>query len=159
MKALLAAALVLASATVASAEPWQTDSTEANGELIGLTAYQWESGGGNVLLGYECDAMWGFEALYVQTEELYDDTTSYAPDVPTTFTIDGVAYQMNGVFQNREGYLFTYYDAVDYNGYFELFERLAGATGTIEVAFYDTRFSFSAEGVGAAMSKAAEACF
>ena len=158
MKALLAAAVILASASAALAEPWQTDSSFDGDELIGETAYQWEDSGGNVLLGYECDAMWGLEAFYVQLEERYDETTSYAPDVPTTFTVDGNSYPLTGIFQNREGYLFAYYDGVD-DSFFDLFDRLLIAKDSVTVAFYDKSFSFSAEGIGGALSTASELCF
>ena len=158
VKALLAAALVLASAAVAFAEPWQTDSFESEGELVGLTAYKWEDGVDNVLFGYECDALFGLESLYVQTEDLYDDTAGYAPDVPTTFTVDGASYQLTGIFQNRDGYVFTFYDGID-DGFFDLFDRLLLATDTITVAFYDKRFSFSAEGIGDALAEASAGCF
>jgi opacity protein-like surface antigen len=158
MKALLAAALILAGASSASAAPWQTDVIEADGQIVGSTAYQWVEGEANVLLGYECDEMFGLEALYVQTEERYEETTSYAPDVPTTFTVDGKAYQFTGIFQNRDGYLFTYYDGID-GGFYELIDSMLVATGTITVAFYDKSYSFSTEGIREAMRQASEPCF
>ena len=158
MKALVAAALVIASASIATAAPWQTESSFDGDDLIGETAYQWENGGGAVVLGYECDAMFGFEAFYVQTGARYEDTTSYAPDVPTTLTIDGVPYEFSGTFQNREGYLFTFYDGIE-DGFYALFDRLLLAKGSVDVTFFDKRFSFSAEGVGRALSTASELCY
>lgn len=158
MKALLAAALILAGASSASAEPWQTDYFEADGEVVGTTAYQWIDGEGEVLMGYECDALFGLESLYVQTEDRWDSTAGYAPDVPTTFTVDGTPYPLTGIYQNRDEYVFTFYDGID-DGFFALFDRLLVATGTITVAFYDKSYSFSAEGISEAMSEASASCF
>jgi hypothetical protein len=158
VKAFLAAVLVLASASAAVAGPWQTDSIFDGDDLIGDTAYQWEDSVDNVLLGYDCDAMLGFEALYVQIDEQYDATTSYAPEVPTTFTVDGVAFDVSGVFENRDGYLFTYYDGLE-DGVFELVEQLLIAKDSVTVSFFDKRYSFSAEGIGAALSTASELCY
>lgn len=158
MKALLAAAVFLANASLAVSAPWATDTIESDGDIVGETAYQWEDGGGNGLFGYECDAFFGFEAFYVQTEERYEETTSYAPDVPTMFIVDGDAYQVTGIFQNRDGYLFTYYEATE-DGFYELFDRLLIAKRNITVSFFDKRFSYSADGAGRALSTASELCY
>ena len=102
--------------------------------------------------------MWGLEALFVQTEERYEETTSYAAEVPTTFTVDGTSYELNGIFQNRDGYLFTYYDGLE-DVFYELFDHLLIAEDNVTVSFFDTSFSFSAEGIGGALSTASELCF
>jgi hypothetical protein len=65
---------------------------EADGEVVGTIAYQWIDGEGEVLLSYECDALFGLESFYVQTEDRWDNTAGYAPDMSTTFTVDGTPY-------------------------------------------------------------------
>ena len=156
---LLTAAALAAMATTAQAAPWTREVLELADGAILDSAYQWVEGEGDVLIGYECDPVLGFEALYIQTDDRFDPEAGYAPDVPTTFTIDGAAVQISGIFQERDGYVFTYYAAEMVEGFAEVFDRLVVAKQDIDVAFYDKRFRFSAEGVGDALGTAAGSCW
>jgi len=156
LRLFLAATALVALATPALAEPWSFEAVEDADGLAGLTAYQWDETIDNVVLGYECDALFGFEALYVQTEEMFEDGADYAAEVPTTFTVDGEAIEITGMFQNRGGYLFTYYDVLDVEGFSDLFDRLVAADDTIGVSLFNKSYSFSAEGAGDALKLAAE---
>ncbi len=152
MRLLLAAALLIGKVSGAIAGPWVF---EADDTWLG--AYQWVDGSANVLLGYECDSVWQIDGFHIQTEDKYDPEAGYAPDVPTEFVIDGVPQIVTGVFQERDGYVFTYY-GISEDGAVPLFNGIVGAEDRIFVQFYDKTFSFSAEGAGDALRKASVGC-
>lgn len=152
MKLLLAAMALIGTVSSTVAAPWVFEADETS-----RSAYQWVDGSANVLLGYECDSVWQIDGFYIQTEDQFDPAAGYAPDVPTQFVIDGVPQAVTGVFQDRDGYVFTYY-GVSFDGAVPLFNSLIAAEDRIDVQFYDKSYSFSAEGAAEAISQAAVGC-
>ena len=152
MKLLLATAALIGAVSNAAATPWVFEAADT-----WLGAYQWVDGTGNVLLGYECDSVWQGDGFYIQAEDKYDPEAGYAPDVPTQFVIDGVPQTVTGVYQERDGYVFTYY-GVSVDGAVPLFNSIIAAKDRIDVQFYDKSYSFSAEGAADALRQASVGC-
>ena len=148
--------LMSAAATLhAAAAPWTLDTFASDGVVQGQLAYQLDEGQRGYALAYECDAEWGEDAIFIQTAEAFDATTSYAPEVPTLLTIDGEAHEHSGNFQQRDGLLAVYFDpAADP----EMLQQLRRATGSIEVALFDKQLRFSGEGAEAALRAAIDGC-
>jgi hypothetical protein len=148
----------LLSATVslpAAAAPWTFETYEQDGIVSGQAAYQWLEGPEDYLLAYQCDADWGDHAIFIQTPEPYDTTASYAPEVPTVFTIDGVASEHSGSFQQQDGLLLVHFNLTANP---EMVQQLLGSRQSIEVAYFDKRLRFSGEGAETALTAAREGC-
>lgn len=135
-------------ATSAFAAPW-----EYQGDYYGHEAWQGSADGENVL-AFTCgdDAYDG--AFYIATSEPYEATTSYADEVPATFTLDGKTVSVSGVFEDRAGNVGVYFEYNDATAPHldQLFSLIVRARGDIGVKFFDKSMVFSSEGAAAAIN-------
>lgn len=159
MRILLSVAIIAAMTAAAHAAPWQYQtyySEEADTTFF--HAAQWTQGAEPFGLGYECDDFSFEDALYIQTPERFDPSTSYAPEVPTIFTVDGKAIEVSGKFQNSDDILYVYFSGPEIETFQDLFHALAAARSDIQVAYFDKSLSFSSEGVEEALLRVVREC-
>jgi hypothetical protein len=131
-------ALVLTAAQALPAFAWTQDSDDA---------YAWgmeSDTTGAFALVIDCDLEWGDYAIGIETSEPWQETTSYAPEVPVTFTIDGQAISTDAFrFVNRGGKvtveLYEYGD----DTFDTIYEALYKATGEIAVSYFDKSLRFA----------------
>lgn len=100
-------------------------------------------------LAIDCDADFGEYTLAIESREPWDETTSYAPKVPTTFVIDGTEITDDSFRFVRRGELLTVelYEYDDVEGFGRLYEALYAATGPIEVRYFDKVMRFASDGL------------
>lgn len=156
MRLLLLAAVIAAAATAAEAAPWQSGLLDDEITTYYYAYQQAESG--EHRLGYECEASSGVDVFFIETPEPYDPTTSYAPEVPTSFIIDGETIEVSGIFQDRGGKLFVIYESYAIERFGALFDKLLVAQSTVRVAFFDRDLSFSPEGLRDAVQPIYDEC-
>jgi hypothetical protein len=156
MKSLLLAAVIGAATTAVQAAPWQSGLLDDEITTY-YFAYQ-QAENGEHRLGYECEASSGVDVFVIETPEPYDPTTSYAPEVPTSFIIDGETIEVSGVFQDRQGKLFVAYESFAIDGFGALFDKLLVAQSPVRVTFFDRDLSFSSEGLREAVQPIYDEC-
>lgn len=142
----------------ALAGPWTYEQYEMDGEMDGNSAYQFEESSDDYVLAYDCDALFGFESIILQTPEAYDDSASYPEAVATLFTIDGKDYPASGKIENRDGYVFVFYDDLSDENIGDVFGAMERATSRIELSVNGSTLTFSAEGVAEAIGQAVAGC-
>lgn len=159
MRTMLAVATIAAMTAGAHAAPWEYQTHYAEEiDTSFFYATQWTDTAEPFGLGYECDNFSFEDALYVQTPEKFDPSTSYAPDVPTTFAIDGQTIDVSGKFQNSEGDLYVYFYGAEIENFQTLFDALVGAQSDIRVKYFDKDLSFSPEGAQDAVTRVFQEC-
>lgn len=159
MRILLVVATIAATIAVAHAAPWQYQTYYSEeGDIQFFNAAQWTDGAEPFGIGYECDDFSFEDGLYIQTPERFDPRTSYAPEVPTIFTVDGKAIEVSGEFQNSNDTLYVYFSGPEIETFQDLFNALAAARSDIQVAYFDKSLSFSSEGVEEALLRVVREC-
>jgi hypothetical protein len=111
--------------------------------------------------GVDCTAFMGDYSIYLFTDEHWEATTSYAPEVPVTFTINGTDHTATFGFEHNDKneLIVAEYEMDNADEVNALMEALREATGTIRVSYFTTSRSFEAAGVGDALGKVDEACW
>lgn len=159
MRRLLLAIAIAATTTATLASPWKSGEEQIDGGEDSLYwAEQWAESGGAYRLGYDCTYSSGVDTFFIETPDAYDPTTSYAPEVPTTFFVMGQTIEVNGVFQDRGGQLYVVYESFAIEGFGPLFDWMVVADSPIRVIFFDRDLSFSAEGIADALKPIYEEC-
>lgn len=156
---LFLAAAALGLAAPAQATPWQTNEYGFPGSFgVVYVAMQQSDNPAGYELGYECDNNYFEDLIYVKMAEPFDPSTSYAPEVPTTFWIDGRAIEMSGRFENSEGILYASYYAIWSEAFSSLITQIAEARSEIRVTFFDKDLTFSSTGAADALRYADGNC-
>jgi hypothetical protein len=102
---------------------------------------------GRYYLTLDCDATFGMYSLSIEGSEAWDPTTSYAPEVPTIFVIDGIEMPTASLaFVNVEDTVAVMISQGQ-TGFPELYDALRAATGTVEVSYFDKAMSFDVDGI------------
>lgn len=157
MRRLVAAALLAAAASPAAAawqyhEYWgEIDTWIMASELDITSAYQ---------LSVNCSDMFT-EAAYIaiDTNEAWDDTTSYAPEVLLTLTLDGAALEpLHAKFEQHSGKVAIVASELDDVSVRAAVAALRDAASTIEASFFDTSLGFTTQGNGPMVSRFLETC-
>lgn len=156
--AALAAAISLAGPALAEEGYWSY-TEDGSGEDTMYVA--WVSNARDFEMGVDCSESFGDRSIYLITDEPWEDTTSYAPEVPVTFTINGTDSAHTFLFEKTSDnqlaiaqYEIDYVDEVP-----ALILSLERATGDIIVSFFTTSVVFSAESIAGAMADMHGACY
>lgn len=159
MKLLLLIAATTIVTTAAQAAPWRSEQFLLEQDNPYYYAYQGDESDGEHRLAYGCEYATGIDSLFIETPDLFDPTTSYAPEVPTSFTIDGEeTIEINGQFQDRGGYLSVVYNSFVLDGFGTLLDTLIVAQSSIRVTFFDRDLSFSPQGLREAVKPIYDEC-
>lgn len=158
MHKLLLAALLMGTAASPAAAAWQYH--EHWGELdTWIRASDFDSTNAYELT-VNCSDLFPDESdIAIDTQEDWNDTTSYASDVQLILTVDGVALApLKAKFMNMSGKVSIVASELDETGVRPAFAALQGALEGIQVAYFDTGLSFSAQGNKQMIGKFLETC-
>ena len=150
-------AVVLTSTSLCAAAPWKTDKFDT-GVIVSYTATQSDAAEEYYLV-VQCivPGKWN---IFVESPIDWDDSASYAPDVPATFGIDGIEISdVAFIFDDRsftEG--IVAYAKGQELPFEALRDALASASSTINLGYFDKRTSFSSEGSTAAIQYVKDSC-
>lgn len=157
IRPILAATLLLASAGVAHAEPWRTDSLSLqSGTVYSASVLDAE---GDYALVVECKSNGAFN-IWIESPFDWDVDASYAPEVPTVFLIDGteisdVMFQ----FDSRQlGEGIVAYSKDQPAAFENLLTALRSAADGIGFSYFDRTATFTAEGSSAAILFLQDSC-
>jgi hypothetical protein len=156
IKSAIAAALLLV--TPVSAEEWLYDVFEAEpgAKIHGAWVAAEDR---DYAIGFTCDEGLDAGAIYIQTDEPWEPTSSYADEVPTLFTSGDTAIEAIGAFQDIEGYLHVYFDEYeDKAKVYEIFDLFFEATAPVTVDFFTRKATFSVDLAPEKLGRAAYAC-
>ena len=158
MRLLIAAATALTlTTTFASAEKWGFESATVGNKAF-YAAFQIDESG-DFVLSVEC-----YEGsppvITVATPFLWDQTASYAPDVPATFVIDGaeisdVLFYFDFSLDGEDLVAFPDGQEAAFRG---LIEAFGSARDTIALSYFDKSASFSADGATEALFTLLDGC-
>ena len=150
-------AITLASTSLCSAAPWNTDKFDT-GVIVSYTATQSDVAEDYYLV-VQCIVPGRWD-IHVESPIDWEDDASYAPDVPAIFGIDGVEVgNVAFVFDDRsltEG--IVAYAMGQELPFDALRDALASASSAIDLAYFDKRISFSSEGSAAAIRYVKDSC-
>lgn len=155
----LAAGLALAAFTLpAAAAPWQNTAREAGGYQIHYALQVDDTG--QYTFALSCIEETGEYSMFVNTPVNWDATASYAPEVPTTITVNGTAYSdLNFRFLNGGGREVIAFDASGWAAEFATMQvALSYASGSIEFSYFDKHLVFAADGLDTALATLANDC-
>jgi hypothetical protein len=144
---LIASVAALLSASPALAwnysEEYYTDTDD-----LFVVAYQ-DDATGNNQLAVECSDLFPDDAdIAVYTEEVYDEKTSYADEVPLTIKVDGVPTgPLKAAFEHPSGKVGVVIFESDDERVRPLFETIRRASESIEVSYFDKSMSFPTDNV------------
>jgi len=154
---LLPGLLFAALALPALAAPWQTLEVQ-QGEVQLRYAYQVDDTQ-QYRLAVSCIIGSGGHGLFVQTPEAWEDTTSYAPQVPLAMSFDGSPRpNLLFAFANGGGFLMVVHERESFAGERDQLLDALKATSRVDVSYFDTLLSFSGEGSRAAIEAIDSAC-
>lgn len=158
MRALAAAAILVATPLPATAAPWQNSQLKIEGDIDVLYASQLDASG-QYVLAVNCIVQSGGGTLFIVTPHPWEETTSYAPEVPTTFIADGETHTLTLKFITAGGRVAVATAFSDDPDRFNaLILTIQRAGSTIDVSYFDTSLSFSSEGSSAAIESVKSAC-
>jgi hypothetical protein len=160
MRAPIAAVAVLVATTLPSAAaPWQNSQLKIEGDIDVVYASQ-EDASGQYVLAVNCIVQSGGGTLFIVTPYPWDETASYAPEVPTTFLADGETHTLTLKFMpanNQEAVSVAFSDDPE-SSFKALLHAMQRAAGAIEVSYFDTSLSFSSQGSSDAIEVVKDAC-
>jgi hypothetical protein len=145
MRLMLATAATLL-ALAGPAMAWNYSERETDMDLW-ISAYQDNDSGYQLALSCS-DWMPDDADITIYSPEDYDETTSYASEVPLTVTVDGLENgPLTAKFANYDGKLsVTVYESDD-DRVRPLFELIRKAKTGIEISYFDTKLSFAVSNV------------
>lgn len=122
-------------------------------------AFQHDRNG--VEFGIDCTAFMGDYSIYLFTDEHWEATTSYAPEVPVTFSINGTDHTATFGFEHNDKneLIVAEYEMDDADEVNDLIYALRNADGTIGISYFTTSRSFAAAGIRDAFAKVDDACW
>lgn len=157
-KLALAATLIATTAGPAVAGPWRIDSFTINPGTFHSAVQFTETE--DYALVVECHEETGRFEIFLESPFDWEPGASYAPEVPTTMTIDGVA-STDVMFHFDERQLYEGIVASP-DGQAEAFGRLLDALSqagdTVTVSYFDKQATFSAEGLSVALLSLGGSC-
>lgn len=157
MKSKIFAAFAAASLSLASlpASAWEY------GEVSGLMYYAFQRDStGLYALVIDCEAGFGEYTIAIETQEAWEETTSYAPEVPVKFTIDGTQFSTDSFrFVNRGGFLAVeLYEYADTDAFSTLDSAIYQAERQIAVSYFDKSLTFATDDVVSAIDAVELTC-
>lgn len=155
---LIASAAALLTASPALAWNYSEEYYSDTADLY-ISAYQDDASGANQL-AVECSDTFPDDSdIAIYTDEDYDETASYADQVPLTITIDGVPTgPLNASFEHPSGKVGVVIFETDDERVRPLFETLKRATEKVEISYFDKAMSFPADNVERSVGKFLETC-
>ncbi|SFZ80909.1 hypothetical protein SAMN02983003_0202 [Devosia enhydra] len=114
---------------------------------------------GEYYLTLDCDIDFGFYSISIEGSEPWEPTTSYAPQVPTRFIVDGTPLPETVLqFTNVENTVAVMISEAQ-DGFSELHEALAAATATVDVSYFDKAMRFDVTGIADAFAAIDTLCW
>jgi hypothetical protein len=159
LTAALMAAALSASPSFACAEEWHYGTYEIDQTMKGHTAYV-RSDSGQYTLSFDCDDYWNVRIIYVGTPVRWEATTSYAPEVPTTFDDGRRLLDVAGMFEDRNGQLFVSYNEnmMEAGAFDAIVDLLVDSNGPLQVSFFSYSAAFQMDLARERIAAAAHAC-
>lgn len=149
--------------------------TAAALSLTGLPAFAWEYGEESGLFYYgfqmsedgqfglvvDCDEEFGTYSLSIESGEPWEETTSYASEVPITFVIDGQSFATDSFrFINRGGLVaVALNDYSDSDMFDALYKAIYEARSEIAVSYFDKSLRFGVDEVAGTLEAIDLACW
>jgi hypothetical protein len=97
--------------------------------------------------------------IAVFTGETWEDTTSYAPEVPLIIEIDGVASDpLNARFENFSGEVAVVVTAAEEERVNEVIMALRSARQSVSASFFTTSATFGVDGIGESLASFLDRC-